>query len=301
MVNIERINKVIEFMDREFSEDISLDILASVTNCSKYHFSRIFVEITGFTPMAYLTQVRLKKAFDMLTSTDLTIADICSRTGYNSVSGFYGAFEKKYHVTPGVLRSDKCRNTLNINSNIGEEINDITDYSDSTNNFIRKVWNMNVVIKELPRYEVAYVRKTGSYLDREIPHWEALVKWSGDNGLFPPENLFMGTSLDDPAFVPEDECRHDACITLPEGFDKSKHGDVGYKIIEGGLYGVYQFYDIPEKLALAYTNLNNSWLPQSNYQRDDRISLEINLNNPKFDPEGKCKVDLCIPIREKRE
>lgn len=45
---------------------------------------------------------------------------------------------------------------------------------------------MNVTMKELPAFEVAYVRHVGSYLET-YKAWAKLGEWAGQNGLFPPE------------------------------------------------------------------------------------------------------------------
>ncbi|MFD2875124.1 GyrI-like domain-containing protein [Paenibacillus rhizoplanae] len=37
--------------------------------------------------------------------------------------------------------------------------------------------------------------------------------------------------------------------------------------------------------------------PRSGYEADDRPCLEFCLNNPAQDPQGKCRVDLYVPIR----
>jgi AraC family transcriptional regulator len=39
------------------------------------------------------------------------------------------------------------------------------------------------------------------------------------------------------------------------------------------------------------------WLPQSGYQCDDKPCYELYLNDPKQHPEGRCIVDICVPVR----
>lgn len=157
---------------------------------------------------------------------------------------------------------------------------------------------MDVLIKELPDFDVAYFRHVGSYFEPQ-PHWGKLGQWAEENGLFPPNQSFIGISLDNPALVEAESCRHDACVTIPDGFEKEKHTDIQFKKISGGLYAFYQFYDTPDKLGNTYHKVFEEWLPKSEYEADHKYSLEFNLNNPAFDPEGKCKVDLYIPIKKK--
>lgn len=160
---------------------------------------------------------------------------------------------------------------------------------------------MDIKIKQLPENEVAFIRCTGSYFEPQ-EHWGRLVNWAMNNGLFPPQQFFIGISLDNPDVVESRNCRHDACITLPEGFQTDKHKEIEFKTLDGGLYAMYSFYDVPERLNAAYQYVFRKWLPQSIYQADyDRHNLEFNLNNPAEDPEGKCKVNLYVPIKQGSE
>lgn len=290
--------RIIDFIQQNYYKNLTLNDLAEYALCSKYHFSRLFKKATGNTPMAYLRKIRLERALEQLTGTNRTIVDIATSCGFESLSGFYKAFEKQYNRPPGKVQLDYCSNREEIQSNPGEEIKTEVIYPDRTNSFMRKVWNMNVTLKELPQMRVAYVRKTGSYLDQNKEHWQKLIEWSGKNGLYPPENLFIGMSLDDTTRVPENECRHDAAVVLPADFDESKHKEIQFKTIEKSLYGVLSFYDSEERLGLSYQMLAE-WVVQSGYSKTNKPMLEIIQNNPRFDPEGKCKVDLCMPVERR--
>ena len=156
---------------------------------------------------------------------------------------------------------------------------------------------MEIEIKELPEYEVAFIRRIGSYFEPQ-DHWSKLINWAVHNDLFPPQQSFIGISLDNPDLVESQKCRHDACVTIPEDFEIEEHKEMQFRKLAGGLYALYPFYDTPEKLAFAYQYMFGDWLPKSMYQADDdRYNLEFNMNNPVEDPEGKCKVNLYIPIK----
>lgn len=157
---------------------------------------------------------------------------------------------------------------------------------------------MDILIRSLPDFEVAYIRHVGNYFEPS-DHWGKLGEWAAKNNLFPPTQNYIGLSLDNPEFVAPELCRHDACITLPENFTKEEDSEIQFKTITGGVYALYQFYDTPDKLVNAYRAVFGDWIPQSDYVADDKISLEFSMNNPLDDPEGKCKVDLYVPIKKK--
>lgn len=154
---------------------------------------------------------------------------------------------------------------------------------------------MNVLLKTLPDYEVAYIRRTGSYFEPQ-PHWEQLLSWALENRLFPGEQNFIGVSLDDPAAVAAEKCRHDACVTIPNGFDKKE--TIQYQILKGGEYALHSFYGQPCELSSAYASVYQEGLAAMAMEPDySRYCLEFNLNNPAEDPEGKCRVDLYVPVK----
>ncbi|WP_139492363.1 AraC family transcriptional regulator [Brevibacillus dissolubilis] len=156
--------------------------------------------------------------------------------------------------------------------------------------------NRNVIVKELPAYQVAYVRHVGHHL-HTYQAWHTLGEWASAHGLTPPAQFSIGISLDNPEQVAEDAFRYDACITLPDGFEQKEYPNIQYQTLSGGLYAMYSFYDTVEKLADAYQVMFGEWLPASGYEADERLCMEFNMNNPAEDPEGKCKVDLYIPIK----
>lgn len=156
---------------------------------------------------------------------------------------------------------------------------------------------MKVFIKTLLPFEVAFIRRTGSYFEPQ-DHWTKLLNWSNENKLYPPEQSFIGISLDNPELVEIHNCRHDACVTIPVNFDKENHHDVQFKRLEGGLYALYHFYDKPHHLNIAYQYVYGEWITNSEYDADyDRDNLEFFMNNVSVDLEGKLKVDLYVPIK----
>lgn len=63
-------------------------------------FSVLFRRQTGQSPMAFLIGIRLKKAMEMIFSTDLKIYEIANACGFDSVSYFNRQFRAAYGVTP---------------------------------------------------------------------------------------------------------------------------------------------------------------------------------------------------------
>lgn len=300
-----RINGVIRYIEEHLAHKITLDDMAQIANFSKYHFSRIFTSIVGVTPIIYLTRKRLEKAVMYLGDSDIAILEISLLCGFESISSFNAAFKRHYSLTPSEIRKDllyhrNYRNYSLDHRNIDEEVTSLTQYPEGGfNNLLRRAWDMKITIHELPNVEVAFVRHVGSYTDT-YHAWGKLGEWAGRNGLFPPHQQYIGISLDDPSVVDELACRYDACVTIPPEFNRNEHIDeIDFTTVPGGTYAMYSFYDTPNQLTIAYTSLYGQWLPNSEYDPDDRHCLEFCMNNPEDDPEGKCKIDLYVPIKKR--
>lgn len=298
----DRIDRVIKYIEENSNQKLNLDILAGVSNFSKYHFTRIFTSIVGVTPVAFVNQERLQKAVYFLAETNKNILEISNQCGFESVSTFNALFKKHYSKTPSDVRNSVRKNS-NISSyfsNKQEELSPLEDYNrDGKNELLKRAWKNMITIKQLPEHEVAYVRHVGSYLDTRVA-WDKLGRWASQKGLTPKNHHFIGISLDDGNLVEEFACRYDACVTLPSGFERHEHKKhVEFKTLSGGMYALYPYYDTIDRFVLAYQNVFNLWLPNSEYDADDRPCLEFCMNDPAKDKEGKCKVDLYIPIKKR--
>ena len=67
--------------------------------------------------------------------------------------------------------------------------------------------------------------------------------------------------------------------------------------VPGGKFAVGHFELATDQYGDAWNALMGGWLPQSGYQPDDRLCYEWYRNDPKQHPEGKCIVDICMPVR----
>ncbi len=90
-----------EFIERHYMEpNLSLSNVASQVNLSSSHFSVVFSQETCQTFKDHLTEVRIKKAKELLRTTSLKAADIAYQVGYNDPHYFSSAFKKNTGFSP---------------------------------------------------------------------------------------------------------------------------------------------------------------------------------------------------------
>ncbi|WP_087938814.1 AraC family transcriptional regulator [Algoriphagus faecimaris] len=95
-----RMNQVMQYLLAHRFEKISLEETAAVANLSKEAFCRYFKLRTRKTFTQYLLQLRINEAQKLLQETDLGIAEIAFRVGFENLSYFNRTFKKITGLTP---------------------------------------------------------------------------------------------------------------------------------------------------------------------------------------------------------
>ncbi len=99
----QRISKIIEQFHDQLDEDIRLDELAQIVNCTPYYLIRFFKKSVGMTPHAYLLQLRLEKARNLLQQGQ-SIVSAAIDSGFTDQSHLTRHFKLKFGTTPGTYR-----------------------------------------------------------------------------------------------------------------------------------------------------------------------------------------------------
>lgn len=107
---IERFSDVLNFINANYTEDITLSNISRQFGFSKYHFSRLFSQYTTYTFIDYLTYVRIRGSEKLLLESDLNITDLSTQVGFNSLSAFSRAFKQKNHCAPSEFRQLYSKN-----------------------------------------------------------------------------------------------------------------------------------------------------------------------------------------------
>jgi AraC-like DNA-binding protein len=100
-----RLAPAIEHLSRRYTENASLETLASECGLSRALFARLFVERTGKTPHAFLERQRIDQACYLLHETDLPVAEVAEQAGFPSQYYFARRFTKLTGTSPSTYRT----------------------------------------------------------------------------------------------------------------------------------------------------------------------------------------------------
>ena len=92
--NRERMVTLLDMLDTNFREDISLDRLAELAHLNKYYLAHTFQREYGISPITYLNRRRIEESKYMLTNTGYSLAQISELMGFSSPSYFSQCFRK---------------------------------------------------------------------------------------------------------------------------------------------------------------------------------------------------------------
>jgi AraC family transcriptional regulator len=313
---ISRINRVIDHIEKNICGDLSLKTLSKVANFSPYHFHRIFTSIIGESLTTFIQRIKIERAANqILSNPQKSITEIALDCGFSSSTSFSRLFREMYDLSARELRASKAnmeiylykindKNSKLLSKNRKEWVISASYFGEGfiTNNWsikMRNGKNANVVVKELPEMNVVYIRHIGSYQgDSKLfgNLFSKLMKWAGPRGLINfPETKMLSVYHDDPNVTDDSKLRLSVCLTISKDVEVS--GEVGKMVITGGKYAVAKFELADNEYPEAWDSIYGGWLPESGYQPIDAPCFENYLNNPKDHPEGKCIVEICIPVQ----
>ncbi len=97
------VSRAREYLRSHFSADPSLEDLGRAAGLSPFHLARVFQQTVGLPPHAYLLQLRLERARELLAG-PRRLADLAQDAGFADQSHLTRAFKAHFGITPGAYR-----------------------------------------------------------------------------------------------------------------------------------------------------------------------------------------------------
>lgn len=239
-MHINRLNLVLNYAHRNWNKPIQLSRLADVACMSQFHFSRMFRQYTGESPVGFVKRIRFENSAHMLCFQQTqSIGNIAFNCGFSSNQTFTRAFTKEFGNSPREFRKLFGNNLEK--ALLPDQANQYADHitpgiieSDSNSS------NPDINLVQIPPTRVAYFRSIGGYgFSDDIDLAIASIRhWAQRNEFWNKETKIIGASWDNNRITPNTFCKYDACIQIPQNI--TIESDVSTQILPGGLYAVFR-------------------------------------------------------------
>ncbi len=113
------IRKAIRFMEANLKEGISVGDVARESGYSLFHFTRVFMELTGETPGSYLRKLRLEEAAREILA-GKSILDTAIDYHFGSQEAFTRSFKIHFQITPGYYKKTEAVTVNVVSDNLKE-------------------------------------------------------------------------------------------------------------------------------------------------------------------------------------
>ena len=273
---IQRINKVVAYINNHLDETLELKTLANEAALSDFHFHRIFKALKGEAIGGYITRLRLEATARLLRYTALTIEEIAFNIGYETPASLSKAFKKQYSISP-------------------------TEYRTNKDTYIMKkeIINPDLALKApkivtLEPKNLIYVALTGAYGSLNYGKaYEQLWAVIKAQKLFTKGIESICISYDDPKITEGSLQRSDVCLAIHK--PATPQEEVSCKTLAGGKYAVFFYQGSYENLSQVYDTAVR-WVIDHQYTLREEPFFEKYLNDARRTPKEKLKTEIYIPI-----
>lgn len=276
---INRLQKAINFIEKNIDEEIKLSDVSKEAFSSLSHFHRIFSFMTGISLKEYIRKRKLSIAAEKLLLKKTKIIDIAFEAGYHTPESFQRAFKEMFLCNPSCFRKNPSRKKLFPVLKI-EEI-------------IKKQKNKTI---EIPKLSYVLLNSSKIYglelktslknnkLKKDIPNfYKKCLKNNNFNLMIPyiKSNYLYGIYKD---MTDEED------FTYLLGYECSEFLNLDYKIqiLPKGKYACFEVIGGTKKLANAWKYIYGIWFIESEKERDKGFDFEIYSEN---------KTEIFIPLK----
>ena len=273
---VQRINKVVAYINNHLDETLDLKTLANEAALSDFHFHRIFKALKGEAIGGYITRLRLEATARLLRYTALTIEEIAFNIGYETSASLSKTFKKQYGISP-------------------------TEYRTNKDTYIMKkeIINPDLALKTpkiviLEPKNLIYVALTGAYGSLDYGKaYEQLWAVIKAQKLFTKGIESICISYDDPKITEGSLQRSDVCLAIHK--PATPQEEVSCKTLAGGKYAVFFYQGSYENLSQVYDTAVR-WVIDRQYTLREEPFFEKYLNDARRTPKEKLKTEIYIPI-----
>ncbi len=289
MKNEENIVNAVRYIENNLTRKITSDEIAFQSAYSVYHFSRVFINLTGMSPGEYLRRRRLTQAAKDILFSGKEIMETALDYQFNTQEGFTRAFKDYFGITPG-----RCRlKGKDISAKFIPELS-LQKIKTSCD----KIIVLSPVIKEIGEIKLAGISIFTKDKNEIKEAWRMFLKSAGKI----QKSSDFSSACSSPGFGLE--CYNEVFFEsgkffyMPsvqvDSFDDLPV-EMSLKIIPPAKYAVFTHKGVPSAISETITAAYERWIPESGYKADR--SYDFEFYDERFKPDSKeSEIDIFIPV-----
>lgn len=109
MNKIDTVTKMQKYIKEHIEDDdFCIDEVYSFIGYTERHCFRLFKDVLGMTPAAYIKSIRLSNSAEALTTSDKSILSVAVDSGFQTNEGFTRSFKNRFSINPSSYRKSPC-------------------------------------------------------------------------------------------------------------------------------------------------------------------------------------------------
>jgi YesN/AraC family two-component response regulator len=104
-----RLRPVVDYIDEHFGEKIYIETLADMITVSPDYFTKMFKDSIGKTPVDYINGIRINKALELLSVSDVPVNEIAEMIGFSNPNYFHKIFKQYMDTSPLAYRKSAIK------------------------------------------------------------------------------------------------------------------------------------------------------------------------------------------------
>ena len=233
--NLNCIYKVINFIEKNYDQQISVKDLEEISHYSYRNIQRIFKYSCGETIGAFQQRLKVENAYKRILYTQESLTSIGVEVGFSSIASFSKAFKQHFGISPKEAKQSKQQLLC------GQDLIPVTS---------------DILLEP----EIVYLKPIQVYYQSIQTYYNnEEIEWLWDSFMhneFPDSDAgYFGVIADEPLIKTEINCRYDACSTI-----QAQNKKLPSKPILGGKYARFIHSGTYETIEDTYTKIYSRWI-----------------------------------------
>jgi AraC family transcriptional regulator len=294
--------RALVFVEARLQTPLDLAAMARAAHMSPFHFQRIFTEIVGESPSAFVRRIRLERAAAAVARGE-PLARCAEVAGFTRIEPFTRRFKRVFGRPPGSWRAARVRDTRPVTAPREARVWINRPTADAQLRFVpvgldtphargRRAIRIEFIVPT----RLAFIRRTGAGSASEREDFRRLTVFAHQHRGPAEEPFMLRLRHDNPDFTPNERVRIDRCIGI--GPRRRADSGIGVRTIPTGTYAVATHQGAPRTLGRFARWIERAATTQYQCVRRDGPIIEIPLDDPRAASAGRGSslTDVLVPV-----